>query len=413
MDLVKAFDSLSILAVFEFLNQMETPLPIRLRFAFIKEFVTERLLDFSYDGQTSGTIRMEKGIRQGACDSSLLFALIVSCILFKLECSWKQRNFGVFFGKFAGNNLSFAEFFDHHFGHFLDLDVQNLRLCAIAFIDDLYLLCNDPRQAQIMLNELNEALSKAGLRLNADKCAWLCDTHSWPSWNHLCLNFNGVLKGPSKQIKVLGSIISFDSSETAAVEHRIQQAWQCFNRWQHILLSVGSVAVKISFWLKTVYRSLTWALQTTRKSELLVQKLATTQRYMMRKMLRLKRRPVVNHLGVKTGAEPWIDWQIRSLSHASSQIKLHNISIGCLLDGERGSWATKVSRFGLGPNSVTHLCKYVVAWRCKHWWLAQQVYNDLNWDVLKHKFPFKPRRWEDFLASDWLVSRSQALFEFV
>ena len=158
-DLVKAFDSLSLLAVIMFTNELEIPLPIRLRYAFIKEFLIERLLDFTFDGHTTEPVRMEKGIRQGACDSSLLFALIISNILFKLEVSWKARGFGVCFGQFAGSQMSFAEFFDFHFGHFLDLDVQNLHLCAIAFIDDLYLLCSDPRQAQIMLDELVQALS--------------------------------------------------------------------------------------------------------------------------------------------------------------------------------------------------------------------------------------------------------------
>ena len=384
---------------------MEDPLPVPLRYAYIKELLGERLLDFCFDGLVTNPILMEKGIRQGACDSSLLFALIVSHISFSLDASWKARNFCITFGKFGGNGLAFAEFFDAHFGHFLELDVQNIRICALVFIDDLYLICSNPKHAQIMLDELILELEKAGLSLNAQKCNWMCDQQSWETWGHVCLNFSkGVLKGPVKQLKVLGSIITFDSNETATIEHRIGQAWRCFNKWQHILLATASIDVKMQFWLKTVYRPLTWGLQTTRANEKLNSRLATTQRMMVRKMLKLKRWPIVDQDGTKTGTEPWLDWQIRSMTRASSEMRKRHLEIGPLLDGERKSWAARVSRLGLGPDDCQHLCKYLVAWRSKYWWEAQKMYNDLGWDTLKHVFPFKPRRWEDSLPLDWMIT---------
>ena len=111
----------------------------------------------------------------------------------------------------------------------------------------------------------------------------------------------------------------------------------------------------------------------------------------------------MNEKGEKIGTEPWLDWQIRSMSAAGSEIDSNNLKIGHLLDKERLAWAARVSRFGLGPGSCTHICKYVVAWRSRFWWDVQKMYNDLNWQTIKHVFPFKPRRWEDSLPPNWLI----------
>ena len=108
----------------------------------------------------------------------------------------------------------------------MDLDFNNLQVCALAFIDDLYLHSKFPREAQFMLNDLILELGKLGLSINLEKSSWMCDKHSWQDWGNLTLNFgSNVLKKPVVFLKVLGSIISFDSSEQAAVKHRIAQAW--------------------------------------------------------------------------------------------------------------------------------------------------------------------------------------------
>ena len=130
-------------------------------------------------------------------------------------------------------------------------------------------------------------------------------------------------------------------------------------------------------------------------------RLATVQKLMVRKMMKLKRRPVCDSEGKNIGTEPWLEWQIRSMSNAGSEIKHNNVRVEELLDNERISWAGKVSRFGLAGSAV-HLCKFVVAWRSKSWWETQKWYNDLGWSVLKHKWPFKPRRWEDGLPINWI-----------
>ena len=158
--------------------------------------------------------------------------------------------------------------------------------------------------------------------------------------------------------------------------------------------------------MKTVYRSLVWGLQTTRHNEHHNERLASCQRMMVRKLMGLKRFPIW-HEGKKIGCEPWVDWQIRSLRRAATEISKRNLTIGHLVDAERVAWAGHVSCFGNFPNSVTHISKYLAGWRSRFWWESQKLYNALNWEVLKHEWPFKPQRWEDSLPMDWVIRFSK------
>jgi len=122
---------------------------------------------------------------------------------------------------------------------------------------------------------------------------------------------------------------------------------------------------------------------------------------MVRKFMGLKRHHIIVN-GRKIGTEDWLAWQIRSMSRASTEIRSRGLEIAHLVKVERVSWAGHVCRFGLADKPV-HLSKYVVSWRCRYWWNSQQLFNDMNWEPIKHRYPFKPRRWEDSLPDDWQI----------
>ena len=61
LDLIKAFGSLSLSAVFYFVDSLSSPLPIRLRYAFLKELMSERKVDYSFEGITTDYVFMQKG----------------------------------------------------------------------------------------------------------------------------------------------------------------------------------------------------------------------------------------------------------------------------------------------------------------------------------------------------------------
>ena len=117
--------------------------------------------------------------------------------------------------------------------------------------------------------------------------------------------------------------------------------------------------------------------------------------------MRLKRKPVCDIDGNKVGIEPWLDWQIRSMSRAGAETLAIHIDAIYFLTKERLSWAGHVSRFGL-DDKPPHISKYLVAWRSVAWWRIQQTFNNAGSSVLRNAFPFLPRRWEDGLPTDWL-----------
>ena len=111
--------------------------------------------------------------------------------------------------------------------------------------------------------------------------------------------------------------------------------------------------------------------------------------------------------GKRTGIEPWLDWQIRSMTRASSETKKVNLNADSLMHAERLSWAAHVARFGL-DGKPPHLGKYLVAWRGLRWWRIQQAYNKIEASPIRHVFPFIPQRWEDGLADNWMQEALRA-----
>ena len=100
-------------------------------------------------------------------------------------------------------------------------------------------------------------------------------------------------KLPETELKILGSILAYDGSETSAVKHRIAQAWKCFAKWQQILLAPGDFNDQFVLWKKTVYRSLVWGLQTTRHNHHHNDRLSSCQKMMARKFMGLKRHQIL------------------------------------------------------------------------------------------------------------------------
>ena len=205
-----------------------------------------------------------------------------------------------------------------------------------------------------------------------------------------------------EKMNILGSIVASDGSEGPAVEHRITMAWRCFHKWIHIFTSQASIGTKLQFWKKTVFRSMAWGIETLCTSDFLTGKMATAQKFMVRRMLGLKRRPLLDSDRKPCGVEPWLDFFKRSMSNSGTKIYKGHVCMSDLIHGERKRWASHLARMGL-DGKPEHIVKGLVAWRCRLWWESQKFYNELNWDVLRHAFPFKPNRWEDQWPSDWMV----------
>jgi len=115
-------------------------------------------------------------------------------------------------------------------------------------------------------------------------------------------------------------------------------------------------------------------------------------------MLKVKRRPNESN----TGLETWLEWHKRSFHNVKQLLSLHNLNIEDKLQQLRLDWAGHIARMGL-PGKPMHLLKLVVAWRCRSWEEEQRLFNQLNWDPIRHPTDLGiPRRWEDNFSTNWL-----------
>ena len=185
-----------------------------------------------------------------------------------------------------------------------------------------------------------------------------------------------------------------------AHEHRIKKTWGVFWKRRHILESSASLAVRLQFWNLTVGRSMLYGLATCRQNSFNTERLAIAQRAMVRRMLKLKRRPLENGT-----LEPWVDWQKRSLRRAKQSIQEHSMSISVALAKERARWAGHIARFGV-DNRPAHLLQCLLLWRNVYWWKWQQLLNAAgsHFETLKHHPSVGGlRRWEWHLSDSWIV----------
>ena len=413
LDVAKAFDSLRPKAIIDWIEKVG--LPIRLKYALLKELLGPKWISYKGVGVETDEVFMFKGLRQGSVEATLIFALVLNDVLSILDARWKAKGWGVRFGNFMGNDYAFSEFFDAHLGHFTELDIQALEQRIMAFMDDIMLFCCSIAQAQEMINDVSNALNEIGLHLSHGpckctsacrcKCMWMIDSHS-QLVEGTNLYINGVPLNRVYQMNVLGSIVTANGCEKQAIDHRISCSWGCFQKWSHIFCSNACLSQKMKFWYKTVFRSITWGVQTLRYNEAHFAKLNTTFKLMVRRMLGLKRRPILDEEGGRVGCEQWLDFYKRSMSRAGDEIDKRSMSMKTLVGQEVHRWAGHISRMGL-EDKPEHQVKGLVAWRCRFWWQTQQLYNNLGWDTIFHIFPFKPCRWEDQFSPTWFVDFSE------
>jgi len=248
-----------------------------------------------------------------------------------------------------------------------------------------------------MLNDITQVMLTIGLEFNPGKLRWLCNR--WADVDDSsCLVFNGVSILRSESIKILGSIFRADLQERAAVEHRIQAAWACYKKWSYILESSARLSCRVTLCVKTVLRSLLWGLQTTRALKKdAATKLLACQKYMIKRMMKVKRKPMAG----TNRLEPWIDYNIRSMRNAGRIIDFYQVSVLHILDKTKREWSSHIARMGT-EHRPPHLLKAIMFWRPRAWWIDQEIFNEITDDPVRHPvYLGRPLRFEDQFSSNW------------
>ena len=108
----------------------------------------------SIAGAQCNEVTMNKGIRQGAPESMLLFVLSSDSALEDVVAQWSCEGKGF---RMDGVGL----------------------LNHLIFADDMILFCKNLREAKDMLEAVVEALSEFGLEISIEKCQWMSNRDEW------------------------------------------------------------------------------------------------------------------------------------------------------------------------------------------------------------------------------------------
>jgi len=343
---------------------------------------------------------VNKGFRQGSPEASWCFALIVCHLLACLDRKWKANGCGVVFGKWGGSEGAFSDWWDAHsalFSMHHGIDVQDIFVSTLGFLDDIYFTCTSTAQAQCMLDDAIHIFASVGLKLNISKIKWMANKYViCADSDALYIDKIAILR--SSDLIVLGCLILPDGGEGPALRHRMAKAWGVFHKWAHILTCNASIEARAAFWGRVVLPSLTWGTQTLRKpSDANLKAIGFCQKLMFRKMARIGRRKIGNDM------EDWLEWHKRSLDDAKNIAIKAGVWVVSTMAEARNKWAGHIARMGM-DSKPPHLLKYVIGWRPLEWWRGQQLYNLTSYQTLHHPFGWGlPRRWENHLVEDWWI----------
>jgi hypothetical protein len=193
--------------------------------------------------------------------------------------------------------------------------IDGERLNHLRFADDIILFSYDVKTAESMLQELNEASTKVGLRINRSKTQAMKNAY--------CTS--GTMKLGDEEIEFvdkyvyLGQQVTHDHKIDEEIRRRRSAAWLSFKGIKELLANTKDEKLRAHLFNSTVlpalnYGSETWTVRKTEKN-----KLQTTQRAMERQILRIKLRDKVRNEEIRRKTrlkDAYIDAQERKIRWA-------------------------------------------------------------------------------------------------
>ena len=254
LDLTKAFDRIEYSPLFDALLQQGVP----------RSYCT--LLWKLYKGQTgsvhgSERFTIERGVKQGDVISPILFNAGLEHAMRK----WKAKLF-------------------HHgvqLGH-------GNRLTNIRYADDLMLFATSSKDLIYMLETLIPELAACGLQLNSAKTKILTTSPlNTSEFVDVCGEMVQVIHAESVH-KYLGRNLTANFLARRDIEfaHRLQVAWNKFQKYKHVLLNKHiSLVLRLKFFDAVVSPAMLFGLATLPLTKVCLQKLGVVQRRMLRSIV--------------------------------------------------------------------------------------------------------------------------------
>ena len=267
-----------------------------------------------------------------------------------------------------------------------------LWLALMGFADDLVLLATSMTQAQRMLEELCEALARIGLIVNFGKCSWSIAAPEGGE-SQIGLKAPGGAGDIAREddFNLLGSTISSNGEIEADVGRRVQAAWKAFHAHRTRLLRFGvSVTKRIGLLRRVVMPVLLWSTETWPLHDKAVRRIGAAYNYMVRKMLRIRRRP----------SETWLDWQKRPLRRTAIVVEENGGSAAKALHLRHWRYAGHLARQRCCPE-----LRSILEWRGLEWQRCNRMLP-WQWKKVHRKSGQQRLQWETLVDAyagdcDW------------
>ncbi|CAG4942460.1 unnamed protein product [Parnassius apollo] len=202
--------------------------------------------------QSSKPIQLQRGVRQGDVISPKLFTAALEDV-FKL-LDWKGY----------GININ-GEYITH-----------------LRFADDIVLMAESLEDLSTMLNDLNSASQRIGLKMNMDKTKIMFNVHVTP----MPVVVGSTMLEVVDEYVYLGQIVRLGKSNfDREVNRRIQLGWAAFGKLRHIFSSGIPQSLKTKVYNQCVLPVMTYGSETWSFTAGRMRTLKVAQRAMERAML--------------------------------------------------------------------------------------------------------------------------------
>ncbi len=293
--------------------------------------------------------KVEKGVRQGDPLSPNLF----NCILEEIFHNLKWANKGL---KINGEYLN------------------NLR-----YADDIIIFAKNITELEEMANELITECKKAGLKINGKKTKIIGRGEK----QNLIIDDQDIEE--VEEIEYLGQTISFKDRSNKIIKQRIKKGWNNFWALKTIFKGKISLKAKIKILRSSTVPALTYGAQTWSLTKIQLEKMNTTYRSMLRKLMGLK-------WDTKTTNENLMKMvQGKNLAYTIKKLKWNYA--GHLAREKKDRWAVKILNW-MPSKDTRRKGRPATRWRdelvneCK--WQKEQGKPEMHW---QHKARDK-RKWK-------------------
>ena len=363
VDFKKAFDTINHDGLWQALTHQHVP----------QQYI--HLLQRLYADQTAAVetdklsrpFDIQRGVKQGDPLSSLLFNALLEDTFRTLKQQWSARDYGI------------------RLGHTRSTQLTNLR-----FADDVLLFATTLPQLTSMLNSLHDVAAHNGLQLHPDKTVILCNLsqrRGRQATASVTVGGQQVKVLPyHESTKYLGRKLTFDDQHTTELNSRIAAAWRKFNALRDELTNKNySLRSRLHLFDSTVTPTALYGCSSWTTTKALTTKLRTTQRRMLRLIIKTNRRHNIPQQDGTTPMEPWPEYIKRATTAAEQHLhRLHIESWPTTYLKRKWRWAARVA-----AQPLTRWTRLSVTWQ-----------PQLDHKKITARRQARPRRrWEDDMNS--------------